>query len=71
VVTFDSSFGEIRKLFYNGVKVEPCTTPGVASPDPCIPSKTLVSSSARSVQTGAKDTTFVVLSAIDARLRGG
>jgi hypothetical protein len=69
VVTFDSSFGEIKKLYYNNIRVEPCTTPGVASPDPCIVSRNLV----RSLHTGGKpkDTQFVILSAIDARLRGG
>ena len=31
-ITFDSSFGVITNLFYNGVLVQNCTTPGVASP---------------------------------------
>jgi uncharacterized repeat protein (TIGR01451 family) len=66
-VTFDKSFGTITRLFYNGVLVQPCTTPGVASPDPCLVSRTLIPS--RGLLTF--DTKFTILSAIDARLRGG
>jgi uncharacterized repeat protein (TIGR01451 family) len=75
-VTFDSSFGTITRLFYNGVLVQPCANPAVASPDPCLLSRTLISG--RIAPAGrfplhgvAKDTRFVVLSAIDARMRGG
>jgi uncharacterized repeat protein (TIGR01451 family) len=66
-ITFDKSFGTITKLFYNGVLVKPCTKPGVASPDPCLVSRTLIPS--RGLLTF--DTKFTILSAIDARLRGG
>jgi hypothetical protein len=70
-VTFDSSFGKVTKLYYNGVLVPPCTTPGVASPDPCLVSRTVLPSNGRRLASGRGDTQFVVLSAIDARLRGG
>ena len=66
-VTFDKTFGTISKLFYNGVLVKPCTNAGVASPDPCLVSRTLIPS--RGLLTF--DTKFTILSAIDARLRGG
>ncbi len=69
-VTFDSSFGTVTKLYYNGILVQPCTTPGVASPDPCIVSRTLQRPAAGRLMP-ARDTRFVVLSAIDARMRGG
>lgn len=70
-VTFDGSFGKIRKLYYNGVLVEPCTTPGVASPDPCLVSRAFLRPTGRGLARGPRDTQFVILSAIDARLRGG
>lgn len=70
-VTFDSSFGKIRNLYYNGFLVEPCTTPGVASPDPCLVSRTYLRPAGRVLARGGRDTQFVILSAIDARLRGG
>jgi len=70
-VTFDSSFGKISKLYYNGVLVEPCTTPGMASPDPCLVSRTYLRSAGRELTHRQRDTQFVILSAIDARLRGG
>jgi len=82
-ITFDSSFGVITNLFYNGVLVGNCTTPGVASPDPCILSRTppLVTRGLLTCRSPlsrvpltcppAQDTTFTLLSAIDARLRGG
>ena len=66
-VTFDKTFGTVSRLFYNGVLVKPCTKPGVASPDPCLVSRTLIPS--RGLLTF--DTKFTILSAIDARLRGG
>jgi hypothetical protein len=70
-VTFDSSFGKITKLYYNGVLVQPCTTPGVASPDPCLVSRTLLPRSLARALPDRRDTQFVILSAIDAKLRGG
>jgi hypothetical protein len=70
-VTFDSSFGTVTKLYYNGVLVLPCTTPGVASPDPCLVSRTLLQPAVGRLMHGPRDTQFVVLSAIDARMRGG
>jgi uncharacterized repeat protein (TIGR01451 family) len=70
-VTFDSSFGTVKKLYYNGVLVQPCTTPGVASPDPCLVSRTLLPRSLARALPGPRDTQFVILSAIDAKLRGG
>jgi uncharacterized repeat protein (TIGR01451 family) len=71
-ITFDKSFGTVTKLFYNGVLVQPCTTPGVASPDPCLVSIVLIPSTGRVPLTGnGKDTQFTILSAVDARLRGG
>jgi hypothetical protein len=69
-VTFDSSFGTITRLFYNGVLVQPCANPAVASPDPCLLSRKLVARAARG-PLWFNDTQFVVLSAIDARMRGG
>jgi uncharacterized repeat protein (TIGR01451 family) len=72
VITFDKSFGTVYKLFYNGVRVLSCTTPGVASPDPCLVSRTLIPSTGRGLLTGSGyDTRFTILSAVDARLRGG
>lgn len=70
-VTFDSSFGTVTKLYYNGVLVQPCITPGVASPDPCLVSRTLLRPVVGRLMPGPRDTQFVVLSAIDARMRGG
>lgn len=71
-VTFDSSFGKVTKLYYNGLLVQPCTTPGAASPDPCLVSRTLLRPAvATRMLPGQRDTQFVILSAIDARLRGG
>jgi hypothetical protein len=61
-LTFDSSYGKIQAIYYNGVRVRWCTTPGVASPDPCIQKKHILADG---------DNQFVVLSAIDARMRGG
>jgi hypothetical protein len=61
-LTFDSTFGKIKVIYYNGVNVKWCTTPGVASPDPCIMKR-------RTLSDG--DNQFTLLSAIDARMRGG
>jgi hypothetical protein len=61
-LTFDSTYGKIQVIYYNGVNVKWCTTPGVASPDPCIQRKRILSDG---------DNQFILLSAVDARMRGG
>jgi hypothetical protein len=61
-LTFDSTFGKIQVIYYNGVNVKWCTRPGVASPDPCIQKR-------RTLSDG--DNQFILLSAVDARMRGG
>jgi hypothetical protein len=61
-LTFDKDLGKVRRVFKDGVLVAPCTNPVVASPDPCVVSKT---------QLKGGDTRFVLSFALDARLRGG
>jgi hypothetical protein len=61
-LTFDKSFGKVRRVFKDGALVAPCDDPAQAAPDPCVVSKT---------QLKGGDTRFVVNFAIDARMRGG
>jgi uncharacterized repeat protein (TIGR01451 family) len=61
-LTFDKDLGKVRRIFKDGVLVAPCTSPAIASPDPCVVSKT---------QLKGGDTRFVLNFAVDARLRGG
>ena len=61
-LSFDGSYGKISVIYYNGVNVKWCTTPGVASPDPCILKKKLLAGG---------DSQYTLLSAIDAKMRGG
>jgi hypothetical protein len=63
ILTFDfATYGKIATVYFEGVRVKWCTTPGVASPDPCILKKHLLADG---------DNQFTLLSAIDARYRGG